>query len=89
MGRRTEKPASPLYAVFYVLFSTETWRIVLGFLLSIVFTPHILPGDLSAGGRAIVYVMVATIGYSATGHPARWITNALKKAILGDKRPGS
>ena len=34
------------------------------------------------------YIMVAGIGYAATGIPARWITEFFKKLILGDKRPG-
>ena len=84
----TNRPVTPSYIIFYVLFSTETWRIVLGLALSFFATPGLLSPDLSTAARALVYVMVATIGYSLAGRPARWISDGLKKAILGDRRPG-
>lgn len=81
----TNRPVTPSYIIFYILFSTETWRIVLGLILSFVATPGLLPPELTSAARALVYVMVATIGYSLAGRPARWISNALKKAILGNR----
>lgn len=81
----TKRPVTPGYIVFYILFSTETWRIVLGFIFAAVLTPRILPPELSSIARALVYVMVATIGYSLAGRPARWITDALKRVILGNR----
>ena len=85
----TNRPVTPSYIIFYILFSTETWRIVLGLILSFLATPGLLPPELSAAARALVYVMVATIGYSLAGRPARWISDALKKAILGDRHSGN
>ena len=80
----TKRPITPGYIVFYILFSTETWRILLGIVLSFLVTPGLLPPEFSTAARALVYVMVATIGYSLAGRPAGWIADALKKAILGN-----
>jgi len=81
----TKRPVTPGYIFFYILFSTETWRILLGIALALLATPGFLPPELSSAARAMVYVMVATIGYSLAGKPSRWIADALKKAILGDR----
>jgi hypothetical protein len=69
--------------VFYLLFSTDAWRIGMGFVLSVLATPHLAPAQLAPAGRAMLYVMVAAIGWTITGAPARWITRSLKKTILG------
>ncbi len=53
-----------------------------GLLSPLIFTPGI-----HLSGRVVIYIMMAGIGYSATGVPARWITGMFKKLILGDKRP--
>ena len=86
MGRQPNRPRTPTYFVFYLLFSTDFWRVVMGVVLSILATPYVVPGDFSSAGRAMLYVMVAAIGWTITAAPARWITRGLKKAILGDKR---
>jgi len=75
----------PSYIVFYILFSPDTWRILMGGLLAVFFTPHILSPDLAVGGRTMLYVMVATIGWALSGKPANWITAQLKKIVLGKK----
>ena len=59
--------------------------IVCGLAASILLTPRLAPLDLSAAGRAVLYVMVATIGYAASGRPANWLAALLKKAVLGSR----
>ena len=79
-----DRPKTPTYYVFYLLFSTDTWRILMGAVLSLLATPHVAPPEMAPAGRAMLYVMVTAIGWTLSGAPARWITRALKKAILGD-----
>jgi hypothetical protein len=86
MEKKPGRPKTPTYLVFYVLFSTDAWRIAMGFVLSVLGTPHLAPAELSPAGRAMLYVMVAAIGWTITGVPARWITRNLKKAFLGNDR---
>ena len=85
MNKRTRRPVTPAYVIFYVLFSTDTWRILIGVILAVIFTPRVLTADLHTAGRVMVYVMVATIGWALSGKPARWITAALKKALTGGR----
>jgi hypothetical protein len=80
-----DRPKKPTYYVFYLLFSTDTWRIAMGVVLALLATPHIAPPEMSTAGRAMLYVMVTAIGWTLSGAPARWITRALKKTVLGDR----
>ena len=82
MGKNDKRPLTPAYVIFYILFWPDTWRLLTGVLLTLLFTPHILPADLSMGGRAMLYVMVAAIGWALSNKPAGWITAQLKKLIL-------
>ena len=78
--RQTKTPA---YRVFYILFSPDTWRILIGFAASVRLAPSVAPPDLALSGRAMLYVMVAAIGWAASGKPAGWIVSCLKKIFLG------
>ena len=86
MGNESNRPKTPTYLVFYLLFSTDFWRILMGAAVSIVATPHLAPMDMSAAGRAMLYVMAAAIGWTITAVPARWISRAMKTVILPDRR---
>ena len=83
MGNDSNRPKTPTYLVFYLLFSPDFWRILMGVAVSILATPYLAPMGFSAAGRAMLYVMAAAIGWTITAVPARWITRVLKKAILG------
>lgn len=82
-----KRPLSPGYIVFYVLFSPDTWRIVMGIIAAWLLVPWIVPPDLGFTGTVMLYAMTAAIGYAAGAAPARGITRILKKWILGGKRP--
>ena len=82
MNKRTKRPLTPAYVIFYILFWPDTWRILFGLLIALLFTPYILPADMAVAGRAMLYVMVAAIGWSLSRKPANWITSQLKKVIL-------
>jgi hypothetical protein len=77
---------TPAYLLFYVLFSSESWRVAAGFAAAVLITPYLLPGDLSTTGRAMLYLMVGVIGYTLSGMPARRISAWCKKAILGSPK---
>ena len=80
--RNSKRPLTLAYAIFYILFWPDTWRILAGLLLALLFTPHILPADLGTGGSAMLYVMVAAIGWALSNKPAVWITARLKRIVL-------
>ena len=81
-----ERPKTPTYFVFFILFHPDTWRILFGFCVSILLTPRIAPPDLAIPGRVMLYVMLAAMGWAIFGKPAAWITGGLKKWLLGDVR---
>ena len=83
MNRNDKRPLTPTYVVFYLLFAPDTWRILTGVALALVFTPFIVPPDLSTAGRAMLYLMIAAIGWALSHKPARWMTGWLKKLVLG------
>jgi hypothetical protein len=85
VSQNPRRPRTPAYLFFYVLFAPDTWRIVGGFALAILFTPHIVPPHMALTGRTMLYVMVAAIGWAVCGKPAQWIAAGLKRAIL--KKP--
>jgi high-affinity nickel permease len=76
------RPKTPTYYLFYLLFSVDSWRLAIGFLASVLLAPLLFAPDQSMVSRAMLYVMVAAIGWAASGKPARWITNGLKKVLL-------
>ena len=80
-----KRPITPSYIVFYILFLPDSWRILLGIVAAWFLTPFIVKPDMGISARLILYIMIAGIGYAATGVPARLITRFFKKMILGDK----
>ena len=82
MTKHIKRPLTPAYIIFYILFWPDTWRILTGLVLSLLVTPYILPAEMSMAGRAMLYVMVAAIGWALSSKPAGWITGKLKSLIL-------
>ncbi|MDA3895927.1 MAG: hypothetical protein PF482_07260 [Desulfobacteraceae bacterium] len=83
----TKRPITPSYIVFYILFSPDTWRILMGIIFSVLLSPLAVPPEMGIGAMILIYIMMATVGYSAAGIPGRYIANTFKKLILGDKLP--
>ena len=83
MPRNPERKSSPVYWFFYLLFWPDTWRILMGIAASVLLAPLIAPPGLTPGGRVMLYLMLAAIGWAATGIPAGWIVSGLKKLLLG------
>ena len=75
------------YIIFYILFLPDSWQVLTGLIAAYFLTPLVGLTDMGFGGRAMLFIMIAAIGYAASGKPARWITRFLVKWILGEKRP--
>jgi hypothetical protein len=82
-----QRKLTPGYIFFYLLFWPETWRIVIGVIIAALLGPMVIPVDFATAGMVMLYLMLATIGYSVASVPARGISRLLKKAILGDRLP--
>ncbi|MFZ7126906.1 MAG: hypothetical protein ACOWWM_12205 [Desulfobacterales bacterium] len=72
---------TPFYVFFYILFSPDTYRILTGILLGIVFMPRLLPQDTTIFGRYVLFIMLVGIGWAVSGIPARWIARKLQSLI--------
>jgi len=71
------------YIFFYILFSIDTWRILIGIAVSVVLTPQLLAAkNSSAKGEAMLYIMMAGIGWAVAAYPAKKIAFTLRKFIL-------
>jgi len=82
-----KRPITPGYIIFYILFWPDTWRILIGVLAAVLLVPRIINGDMTVFAMAMLHVMVAGIGYAASGRIAGAIVRFLKKLILGKGQP--
>jgi hypothetical protein len=80
-----KRPMTFSYILFYILFLPDTWQILIGVTASYILTPLAMTTKTGMFGRVVLYIMVATIGYTASRLPARGISRVIKKLILGDK----
>lgn len=86
-GLLRKRPLTTSYIIFYILFSPDTWRILIGVAVAVLLAPRIIQSDHGMLGTGAIYVMLASIGYAFSILPGRWISNTLKKLVLTDKRP--
>jgi hypothetical protein len=82
----SKRPRSIRYVVFYLLFWSESWRVVLGGVLALVLAPRVVPPEMDRVPATLVWVMLATIGYCLTGYPARKIAQFWQRLILGTQK---
>lgn len=83
-----KRKITPGYVFFYILFLPDSWRIVIGVIVSVAATPYIIKPDMTAGAEGMLYIMTATIGYGVSGFAGRRISGFFKKLVLGENRPG-
>ncbi len=77
-----KRKITPSYIFFYILFSPDTWKILIGIIVAYFLSPLITAPDTGTGGKAMIFIMTAAIGYSVSGMPANRITAYFKKIIL-------
>jgi hypothetical protein len=78
---RKRQRRGPLYLLFYLLFSPDTWRVFAGTVLAVIMTPRLLPVDRTGMGRYVLFIMIVVVGWAITGAPARWLTQRLQAII--------
>jgi hypothetical protein len=69
--------------VFYILFLPDSWQILMGLLFAWLLHPLAAGPDMGVFSRLLVFLMLATIGYTITRIPGRWIARKLKRRVLG------
>ena len=63
MDKRPDKrPLTPTYMVFLLLFAPDTWRILMGFVISVLLTPEIVPPDLMGAYSGLRLILLSAGG---------------------------
>jgi len=70
--------------VFYILFLPDSWQILMGLIFAWLLHSFAVAPEMACFKKVLIFLMLATIGYTVTRIPARWITRGLKKFVLGD-----
>lgn len=77
---------TPTYIFFYILFSPDTWRIVIGLIAAALITPRIeLPDQPFA--PVVLFFMLAAIGYAVSAAAGRKIALVFRDLVLKNRRP--
>ena len=78
-----KRPLTPAYIIFWILFSPDTWRLLMGFVLAILLAPAIgRSQQMGPGGTVLLGVMLTTIGWAVSDLPGRRMAEFCKRAIL-------
>lgn len=72
---------TPLYVVFYILLSPDTYRVLTGVVMGVVLMPRLLPEETTILGRYVLFIMLVAIGWAISAIPARWIARKLQSFI--------
>lgn len=80
-----KRPLTPGYLFFYLIFWPDTYRILIGLSVAFFLAPRIMPPDQGWFGLVMMHIMLACMGYAASGKPARSISHKLKKMVLKNK----
>jgi hypothetical protein len=67
-----------LYVVFYLIFSPDTWRILIGLLAAMIIAPRaVVGGDYTTAGQVVIWLMILTLGYVLSAPIGRFISKRL------------
>ncbi|MBW1758865.1 MAG: hypothetical protein JRG68_00020 [Deltaproteobacteria bacterium] len=78
-----KRPITPAYVIFYILFSPDTWRILIGIILAgFLVSPLTRSQEIGPAGQVMVWVMLLAIGWSISAFPGKKIADFLKRIIL-------
>lgn len=76
-----------LYIFFYLLFSPDTWRILIGLLAALLIGPRATAGgNYGPGGQTIIWLMILVIFYVLSAPVGRFISRRLTTAIRRGER---
>lgn len=77
---------SILYIFFYVLFSVETWRILMGIAMAVLLCPRLMArSEYGMAAQIVIWAMIFVIGYTVSSYPARFISKGLRRLFTGNR----
>lgn len=70
------------YVFFYLLFSPDTWRILIGLVAAIFLGPKaVAMGNYTPAGQAVIWLMILALGYVLSAPVGRLISKHLTAII--------
>lgn len=88
-----------LYIIFYLLFSPDTWRILIGLAATLIIGPRATAtSDYSPAGQVLIWLMILVLGFVLSAPVGRFISRRLtvlfrhpatglpKKSMAGKRR---
>jgi hypothetical protein len=77
-----KRPLTPVYILFYILLSEDSWRILFGLASSFFLAPRLLVDkNFGIWGETMAYFMLMVIGWCIFAYPAKKITGFLKQWV--------
>lgn len=71
-----------LFVVFYLLFSPDTWRVLIGLAAALIIGPRATAaGDYGPAGQAIIWLMILVIFYVLSAPVGRFISRRLTEVL--------
>ena len=71
-----------LYIVFYLLFSPDTWRILIGLGAALILGPRVTGGgDYSPAGQAVIWLMILAVFYVLSAPVGKFISRRLTAVV--------
>jgi len=71
-----------LFIVFYLLFSPDTWRILIGLAAALIIGPMATAGsDYGPASQTIIWLMILVIFYVLSAPVGRFISKRLTSAL--------
>ncbi len=71
-----------LYIVFYLLFSPDTWRILIGLGAVLILGPRVTGGgDYSPAGQAVIWLMILAVFYVLSAPVGKFISRRLTAVV--------
>jgi hypothetical protein len=71
-----------LYIIFYLLFSPDTWRILIGLVSAILIAPRAAAG-YGLAAQTVVWLMILALGYVLSAPVGKFISKRLSAAMHG------
>lgn len=71
-----------LYIVFYLLFSPDTWRVLIGLAAALIIGPKATAGgDYGPAGQAVIWLMILAIFYVLSAPVGKFISRRLTTIV--------
>ena len=81
-----KRKISPAYVIFYIIFLPDTYRVLFGLTAAWLLAPSVIASQpLTFPGKAMIWIMLVTIGYAVTGVIGNKIAGWARRLFLKDR----